>query len=573
MIEGLQRFKKAVIADWNKNRKTYIFYLILFLSLFVNFFFLRIEEQERFRLTFNAIKKTVAETSLLFLFCLIFRGKWKIIVIVIPIAVSIYIISNVLYMRYFMDLIPPRMYTSVAVWNNATLNGAGAAFKWYDVLIFLFSVSPALYSFIVKNFYKVVNPNCSILIIEISLLLVSWVLVLRTIYITQSKYYDNGNLIKIYRELTDSIDENWRYTYKILNLTGHLLRSGISFQSIPHHEPTAEEWEHIKEYLETKPSTEPIEKDSVISFPQNLIVIVVESLPVKALEIEETSFVAPFTSELINNKNNDYVKLRSLAGLGNSSDAQFIYNTGLLPLRNEVLVLTYGINDYPSLAKVFPGESVEIIGEDGFLWNHYETTKSYGFDRLIDKTAQIGVLNQDSLLFSRAEEELKKLHRPFFMFLTTLSMHGNYDSTAVTTNLNTSLIAKYDKREREYLQRLNHFDRQLEKFITRLQKSSEFENTLIIICGDHPPLQQYGLDSFADTNVPLIIINSPLKQKARAEGTQADLFPTILQLLNLNYKYKGIEYRGIGNSLYQPNLQNLKDEDYQISETLIKSHL
>ena len=154
------------------------------------------------------------------------------------------------------------------------------------------------------------------------------------------------------------------------------------------------------------------------SLKRNLIIIVIESLESRALHF--SSDLHPALTGLINRPGTIYIdRCRVLTDYGRSSDAHFMVNTGLLPLRREALVNRYATKDYPSLAKILGGQSIEIIGEDKSLWSHGLTSRSYGFDRLIDNLAP-AAMNQDSIIFEASARALKSIRQPFFMFITTL---------------------------------------------------------------------------------------------------------------------------------------------------------
>lgn len=199
-----------------------------------------------------------------------------------------------------------------------------------------------------------------------------------------------------------------------MNFTGYMANV-IRRSKIKYKELTSGDIVDIQGYLSSKAAGPVYTTDSCSK--RNLIFIVVESLASVVLQREDAGVIAPVLTELTKDTTTVYVRrCKVLAGLGRSSDAQFMYNTGLLPLRDDVLVTNYAVNDYPSLAKALRLESVEVIGEDRRMWSHGQTNRSYGFTRLVDNASSgDDRLNQDSAIFAAAEAEIKQMSRPFYI--------------------------------------------------------------------------------------------------------------------------------------------------------------
>ena len=260
-----------------------------------------------------------------------------------------------------------------------------------------------------------------------------------------------------------------------------------------------------------------------------------------------------------------------LAGHGRSSDAQFVYNTGLLPLRGEALVTNYASKNYPSLAKALRRPSAEVIGENRRLWAHAATSASYGFDRLIDGLAD-DCDDQDSIIFAEAARVAADMEQPFYLSVASLSMHDPYDGPRVTPSLQIEGLPHEDDRDREYFERAHHFDASLGRFIEALRRDGLFGNTVIVITGDHEIRASSVPEYLHDDSVPLIIVNPGMKAARTAGVTQADVFPSLLQLMGTPYEVAGVPYAGLGRSIFLPaEPHKLSEEDYEVSEMIIKS--
>ena len=472
------------------------------------------------------------------------------------------------------------MYTSIAVLNEETFKGMVANTKGLDILLFVAALLPtAAIPLIGKQEFEKYSPSWHLILAGGILTIAAWTWLGRYIQKLDSESDSDSDSQIPFTELISNMwmwDCNgWKFYYEKFNFTGYIIKCmtyGPTFNSTISDKDKL--W--IKNTLENKNKFEneiiSDQKSDDTRKLENLIFIVVESLPARLIESEDAPLILPYLTNLIENDKSVYVPCLDITGPGHSSDGQFIYNTGLLPLRNEVLVLKYALKDYPSLAKALNIYSLEIIGESKSIWNHKETSQSYGFNQLIDNIATGSRAVQDSLIFEEGKRQLEKLSSPFFMLLTTLSMHSPYDWAETPHFLSSLDLKTQDVREIEYLNRAHDFDRQLGRFIENLKRLDKYSNTLIVIAGDHV-IHGDDINWLKDDRVPFILVNSPLKEPKGNAFTQADVFPTIMQIFKLNYRYKGWEYRGVGESIFFENKEKLSERDYKVSELIITGDL
>lgn len=491
---------------------------------------------------------------------------------VISLVVGVLIFANVLYFRNFNDLIPASLYWHNQAEDSLVVNSAIESMQFKDLILAVFSLLPLVWVSLGNKWFASKNDGKCALSILLGVMVVGWGV---TIFgsVRRGMISDSSKQIGIRDILFPEADTDWISYYNSMNFTGYALRV-ISLSNEEHKTISDEEMKQIQCYLQQKSGAYFARRDSAIG--RNLVFIVVESLPSVVLERDFVA-VAPLMSELINDTATIYVKrCKVLAGLGRSSDAQFIYNTGLLPLKDDILVTNHASNDYPSIAKALNVESVEIIGEDKRMWSHVQTSRSFGFSRLIDNAGAKDKPRQfdlDSLIFDTAVEELEKIENPFFMFVSTISMHDPYASAAVTYKQLPENIDCHDVRDKEYLQRLHHFDEALGRFINAMKRQGIYDNTTIVITGDHEIRSSTVSEALHDDAVPFIILNSPVKSEYATEATQADVFPSILDIMGVSYRYLDVDYTGLGKSIFlQHRSSDSLSRDYEISEMLIKSN-
>lgn len=569
---------KKILRQITANPEKYIFYGLLFASMFILYLSLRLLLWVEGHSWFFVLKSVFSDTSFAFLICLLFRNKWKIVVLFVPLIIYFLILANDLYFRNFGDLIPGVYYFSPRLDDEFVIRSTIATLTPNHMFRLIVALIPAIYALGGVGFRKFsrFNPDRFLIWGDIVLLILSCGLIY---YSLVKGYYDYKGKLRFGEPISLAYEENWlgnKFNYDRMNFTNYLIKSGGRIYEMltgkDKIELTSAQMEEIKNFLETNTK----ENKSILAEStslENIILIVVESLPSKVIELDSLYRITPFIHSLINNEYTIYVNCKNLTESGGSSDAQFMYNTGLLPLKNEALVHHYAKNDYPSLAKAFQGQRIQIIGETTQTWNQDITYQSYGFSALYDRTAH-GGYNQDSLIFEKSADKLKELKPPFYSFIGTTKMHDPFNNDhAPFKLLDWDKLPSKNSNDIEYFERTRRFDDALRSLILTLKKEGLYDKTLIVIAGDHPIRKEHVSELLWDDRVPLIILNSNRTKVADREYTQADVFPTILSIMNLDYNYQGIKYTGVGRSVFSDSIAPStmpSDKAYEISSWLIR---
>jgi phosphoglycerol transferase MdoB-like AlkP superfamily enzyme len=148
----------------------------------------------------------------------------------------------------------------------------------------------------------------------------------------------------------------------------------------------------------------------------------------------------------------------------------------------------------------------------------------------------------ETLMF--AADKMEKTEKPFLAYIFTGTTHTPFPK--LPNNLE-----KYphsSDREEGFLNTINYLDWSIGKFVNRLKSKPWFKNTIFVFTADHA-LAHYQIGSFASKfHIPLLIY-APQVIKPGVSfriGSQLDLFPTLIQLLNLKATYSSF-----GNSLLE----------------------
>lgn len=289
----------------------------------------------------------------------------------------------------------------------------------------------------------------------------------------------------------------------------------------------------------------------------NLVLLIVESLHTWPIGMEvDGREVTPVLNRLVESDSVIYAPhVLFQTSHGHSSDAHFIYNTGLLPLRDGVVAVNWGDKDYPTLAAALEGyDCREVICTPGINWNQNVTARTYGFDTLYtrDHLTADGALTRhnnvdDAALTDFAARLLPQLKQPFFLEMVTMTMHAPYTDGKLSGSWITASDT-LNAEARGYLNCVHLTDSCIGAFINDLQRLGLARNTVLAIVSDHTQLYYnriVGRSDYEfvpdDWGIPLIIAGCDTTLRYDPVIGQVDVFPTLLDVMGANaYTWKGL---------------------------------
>ena len=288
---------------------------------------------------------------------------------------------------------------------------------------------------------------------------------------------------------------------------------------------------------------------------RNLVLIIVESLHTWPIGMQvDGREVTPVMNSLVAGDSVIYAPhVLFQTSHGHSSDAHFIYNTGLLPLRDGVVAVHHGDGPYPTLAAALPGyDCREIICTPGVNWNQNVTARTYGFDTLYTREHLAAALKRqgnidDAALVDYAGGLLPSLHQPFFLEMVTMTMHAPYTDGKLPPSWITASDT-LNAESRGYLNCVHLTDSCIGVFINDLQRHGLAGNTVLAIVSDHTQLYRnrvMGISDYDavpdDWGIPLIIAGCDTTLRYDAVIGQVDVYPTLLDVMGANaYPWKGL---------------------------------
>ena len=303
--------------------------------------------------------------------------------------------------------------------------------------------------------------------------------------------------------------------------------------------------------------------------PCNVIFIIIESYMsfVSDMKVNGKE-VTPFLNSLKRDSCTFYNgEMQKDVTIGESSDGQFIYMTGLLPLRSVVTISQARKKNLPpSLTQQLDYSSRMLIPTVETMWRQDEMCRQYGFDSLYtskDYGHGYNSILTDEQIFQLAMHKDCTSQQPFFSVILTMSMHQPYsEQIDPTFPISTKTIRK---DLASYLNKCHYTDKQIKIYFDHLHKTGLFDNSLIILVADHPVLStDFGGVSDA---IPLYLVYSQGLPSELWHGSchQVDVYATLIDLL-----CDKSTWYGVGRSLLRiDHEQTISGTDWNLSEWII----
>lgn len=291
----------------------------------------------------------------------------------------------------------------------------------------------------------------------------------------------------------------------------------------------------------------------------NLVVIQVESMQNFVLNTEYNGQeVTPYLNQLLKEDTLYFNHYFTNMGKGNTSDAEFSTQTGLYPVIEGASYDMYVDNSFNALPELMAEKGYytsAAIGDDKDFYNRATVYPRLGFDQFyneenldMDEISGLGL--SDKSLFRQMAQNLSQQEAPFYSFIITLTNHYPY---VLDAPLEATLELKEEDKDTlfgGYLQTIRYTDEAIGEFVEALKENGLYDNTVIVIYGDHHGLNcldnenyekmteflGYSYDYDTMLNIPLLIHIPGLGEARTIEtvGGQVDFLATMANLFDLD---------------------------------------
>ncbi|WP_110928555.1 LTA synthase family protein [Bacillus massiliglaciei] len=544
-------FLIAVVMFW---LKTYIGY--------VSEFNLGIENGiQKFLLFINPISSAVIFLS----FALLAKGKraykWM---IGIQFVLTFWLFANIVYYRSFTDFITLPTLTQV---QNAGDLGPSvlALFKWHDILYFLDTI-------ILIVLYRSRFINAQTAKPKRRIMAAAFLFGLAFFAANLAMAEEDRPQL-----LSRTFDRN--YIVKYLGIYNFTVYDAVQNTKTYAQKATADSTDLSEVVNYTKAMyAEPNDKYFGAAKGKNVIYLHLESMQQFMIDYKlNGEEVTPFLNSL--SKSNDFMYFDNFfhqVGQGKTSDAEFMLENSLFGLPQGAAFTTHSNNTYQA--------APAILGEHGYtsavfhgnyksFWNRDKMYKSLGFNTFFDAShyemKEDEVLSyglMDKPFFEESIPMLETLSQPFYTKFITVSHHFPY-----SINQDLTTIGKHttgDPSVDNYFQTARYADEALKDFFDYLKKSGLYDNSVIVMYGDHYGISENHMKAMSKVldkdvgdfenaqlqRVPLLIHVPGVEGGVQHQyGGQIDLMPTLLHLLGVDTK----DYIHFGTDLLSKDHQEI----------------
>ncbi|MCO4328566.1 polyglycerol-phosphate lipoteichoic acid synthase LtaS [Staphylococcus hyicus] len=457
--------------------------------------------------------------------------------------------ANVVYFRFFSDFLTFSTLNQVS--NVDSMGGAvGASFQWYDFVYFL-DIIAYVFILIFKQkwlsyhvFHKKFIPVVMATAVALFFLNLAFAETDRPELLTRT--FDHKYLVKYLGPYNftvyDGVKTVQNNQQKALASEDDLTRV-LNYTKQKHTAPNMEYYGKAK--------------------GKNVIKIHLESFQTFLINKKINGHeVTPFLNKLSSGQEDFryYPNFYHQTGQGKTSDAEFTMDNSLYGLPQGSAFSLKGDNTYQSLPAILKQKehytSNVMHGDYKTFWNRDQVYRHFGVDKFYDATyydmspenlENLGL--KDKEFFKESADYLDKEKQPFYSHLITLTNHYPFtlskeDASIPPGNTGNSTVDGY-------IQTARYLDESVEAFINDLKKRGLYDDSVIIMYGDH-----YGISEnhnkamsqllgepitpakFNDLNKTGFWIKAP-GVEPKVDPTyagQVDVMPTLLHLMGIDTK-------------------------------------
>lgn len=488
------------------------------------------------------------------------RCRWAQIVVMA--LLDVLLVANLMYFRTYYSSIPASSYLEAG--NLADFKASVTdSLRWADIVLLLISIATAVIAFRYKTTKR--QPLTAVLKWWAAPL-AGFALLLTGVNLCKGGFHKSLRSVRQSAYLCSA-------DAPIFSVFGC-----IWYDITDAAEPiTPEKQAEIERWLASQPEHQPA--DSVTEKRSNLLIVFAESLESWVLEKKvDGKEITPCLNRLLKEKSTLYAPnvLTQVKG-GRSIDAQLMICSGLLPLMSGTYSSLYYDNTFYTLQKAMRGlkhsRSYLLTIDKVSTWNQGAVARSFGTDTIISyhdfkMTEAFGTHKRigDASFFQQCREKIERgeVWKPgesVYMQFVTYSGHAPFK---LPDHLRTiTFPASIPEKAADYMTTAHYTDKAIGDFVAYLKTLPQYKETIVVIVGDHEGLASYrqelvgnpachGLVSDKQLT-PFIVLNSPVGMRYDKFMGQIDIYPTLLNLMQLD----AYRWHGLGQSILDPRKQGV----------------
>lgn len=488
------------------------------------------------------------------------RSRWAQIVVMA--LLDVLLVANLMYFRTYYSAIPASSYLEAG--NLADFKASVTdSLRWADIVLPLITIATAVMAFRYKTTKR--QPLTAVLKWWAAPL-AGFALLLTGVNLCKGGFHKSLRSVRQSAYLCSA-------DAPIFSVFGC-----IWYDITDAAEPiTPEKQAEIERWLASQPKHQPA--DSVTEKRSNLLIVFAESLESWVLEKKvDGKEITPCLNRLLKEKSTLYAPnvLTQVKG-GRSIDAQLMICSGLLPLMSGTYSSLYYDNTFYTLQKAMRGlkhsRSYLLTIDKVSTWNQGAVARSFGTDTIISyhdfkMTEAFGTHKRigDASFFQQCREKIERgeVWKPgesVYMQFVTYSGHAPFK---LPDHLRTiTFPASIPEKAADYMTTAHYTDKAIGDFVAYLKTLPQYKETIVVIVGDHEGLASYrqelvgnpacrGLVSDKQLT-PFIVLNSPVGMRYDKFMGQIDIYPTLLNLMQLD----AYRWHGLGQSILDQRKQGV----------------
>ena len=185
-----------------------------------------------------------------------------------------------------------------------------------------------------------------------------------------------------------------------------------------------------------------------------------------------------------------------------TADSEHSTITSIYPMENGMSFSKYFANNYDDLFKMFNNAGYHtsyMHGNYPYFWNRGNVYGRLNLDELNlkeqfdDVSEEISGYLSDELLYKQSVQKLKTYRTPFISYIVSASSHTpfNLEGLQDRSKININIGEFKDTFFGNYLESANYADYAFGVFIDELKKEGLYEDTAILVFGDHNGVNMY----------------------------------------------------------------------------------
>lgn len=393
---------------------------------------------------------------------------------------TLIIYFNLVFYRQFTDFLTiPQLFQT----SNATDLGTSilSLIKWYDLFLFV-DVLVIWYLSKKKTNMTVHYPKSGkVFALTMSLVLLAGNFLLAEMERPQlfTRAFDREYLVK----------NIGLFNYHIYDTIGH---SKVKTQRVF---ADGNELPEIERYIEKEIRSS--EKSDLFGLAEgkNIIFISAESIQSFVINNEVNGeTITPFLNSLTDDESTYYFEnFYHQTEQGKTSDSEFLTENSLYPSARGAVFFTHGENEYHAMPEMLEEKdyyTAVLHANNKSFWNRDQIYESLHIDHYYGKEAyevndenKIGWGLKDKPYFEQSIKYLQAMDQPFYTKFITLTNHFPFE-----LDEDDRSIEPYDSNSKtlnNYFPTVRYTDEAIEEFFELLKQAGLYEDSIIIIMGDH----------------------------------------------------------------------------------------